>query len=129
ETATRGFARKDVAGAIARDSSRPDRWLQGEGVKFINLGHYHTFVLAPPSRTGAGLDWEGRGGDVLLRTLGANLEKRGGRILRGTRAFALDVSTPGRITVKAEQNGATATFVAGAVVIADGGFPANVDLV
>lgn len=129
ESATRGFARKDVAVAIARDSSRLVRWLQAEGIRFINLGHYHTFVLAPPSRTGAGLDWEGRGGDVLLRTLGANLEKRGGKILRGTRARALDVSTPGRITVEAEQNGARTAFDAAAVVIADGGFPANVDLV
>lgn len=129
ETATRGFARKDVAAAVARDSSRLVRWLQAEGIRFINLGHYHTFVLAPPSRTGAGLDWEGRGGDVLLRTLGANLEKRGGRILRGTRALALDVSVPGRIAVEAEENGAAIAFDAAAVVIADGGFPANVDLV
>lgn len=129
ETATRGFARKDLAGAIAKDSSRLVRWLQGEGIKFINLGHYHTFVLAPPSRTGAGLDWEGRGGDVLLRTLGTNLEKRGGSILRGMRARALDVSTPGCIKVEAEQNGATMTFDAAAVVIADGGFPANTELV
>ena len=129
ETATRGFARKDVARAIARDSSRLVRWLQGEGIRFLNLGHYHTFVLAPPSRTGAGLDWEGRGGDVLLRTLGANLEQRGGTILRGTRARALDVSTPGRIAVEAGQNGATRILEASAVVIADGGFPADVDLV
>jgi len=126
---TRGFARKDVAGAVAKDSSRLVRWLQGEGIKFVNLGHYHTFVLAPPSRTGPGLDWEGRGGDVLLRTLGANLQKRGGAIVRGTRARSLDVSTPGRVKVEAEQAGGKAVFDAGAVVIADGGFPANIELV
>jgi fumarate reductase flavoprotein subunit len=129
ENATRGFARKDVARAIAKDSSRLVRWLQGEGIKFINLGHYHTFVLAPPSRTGAGLDWEGRGGDVLLRTLGANLEKRGGRIVRGTRARSLSVSTPGRIRIEAEQAGGKVTYDAAAVVIADGGFPADTELV
>jgi len=126
---TRGFARKDLAAAVAKDSSRLVRWLQAEGIRFVNLGHYHTFVLAPPSRTGPGLDWEGRGGDVLLRTLGANLEKRGGRILRGTRARALDLSTPGRIKVEAQQAGATVVFDTAAVVIADGGFPANIDLV
>lgn len=129
DATTRGFARKDLAGAIAKHSSRLVRWLQGEGIKFVNLGHYHTFVLAPPSRTGPGLDWEGRGGDVLLRTLGANLEKRGGRILRGTRALALDASTPGWLKVQAEQAGAKTSFNAQAVVIADGGFPANVELV
>ena len=126
---TRGFARKDVAGAIAKDSSRLVRWLQGEGIRFVNLGHYHTFVLAPPSRTGPGLDWEGRGGDVLLRTLGANLLKRGASIVRGTRARALDVSVPGKVRVEADQAGAKAVFEATAVVIADGGFPANIDLV
>ena len=129
DSATRGFARRDVARAIARDSSRLVRWLQSEGIRFINLGHYHTFVLAPPSRTGAGLDWEGRGGDVLLRTLGANLEKRGAKLLRGTRALAFEAARSGRITVKAEQNGAALAFDTAAVVIADGGFPANVDLV
>lgn len=129
ETATRGFARKDLAGAIAKDSSRLVRWLQGEGVKFINLGHYHTFVLAPPSRTGPGLDWKGRGGDVLLRTLEANLIKRNSKILRGTRALALDVSTPGWIKVEAERAGANTAFNARAVVIADGGFPANIELI
>lgn len=126
---TRGFARKDLAGAIAKDSSRLVRWLQGEGIKFVNLGHYHTFVLAPPSRTGPGLDWEGRGGDVLLRTLEANLIKRSSKIQRGTRALALDVATPGWIKVEAEQAGAKTVFNAKAVVIADGGFPANIELV
>ncbi len=129
ETTTRGFARNDLAAAIAKDGLRLVRWLQGEGIKFVNLGHYHTFVLAPPSRTGPGLDWEGRGGDVLLRTLDANLQKRGGRILRGTRARALDVSTPGWIKVEAERDGASTAFNAKAVVIADGGFPANIELV
>lgn len=129
ETATGGFARKDLALAIAKDSSRLVRWLQGEGIKFINLGHYHTFVLAPPSRTGPGLDWEGRGGDVLLRTLEANLKKRGARILRATRARALKVSGPSGIEVEAVQNGAATAFRASAVVIADGGFPANIELV
>ena len=129
ETTTRGFARKDVAGAVAKDSLRLVRWLQAEGIKFVNLGHYHSFVLAPPSRTGPGLDWEGRGGDVLLRTLEANLKKRGGHIQRGTRARALDVSTPGVIKLEVEQDGVSSTLTANAVIIADGGFPANVELV
>jgi len=129
ETTTRGFARNDLAAAIAKDGLRLVRWLQGEGIKFVNLGNYHSFVLAPPSRTGPGLDWEGRGGDVLLRSLEANLVKRNSKIQRGTRALALDTSTPGWIKVEAEQAGAKTVFNAKAVVIADGGFPANVELV
>jgi len=129
DTTTRGFARKDLAAAIAKDSTRLVRWLQGQGIRFVNLGHYHTFVLAPPSRTGPGLDWEGRGGDVLLRTLEASLVKHGGRILRGTRARALDASTPGWLRIQAEQDGTRTAFNARSVVIADGGFPANVELI
>jgi fumarate reductase flavoprotein subunit len=129
EAATRGFARKDLAGAVAKDGLRLVRWLQGEGIKFVNLGHYHSFVLAPPSRTGPGLDWEGRGGDVLLRTLEANLLKRKSGILRGTRALALDVATPGWIKVECERAGRKSWLNARAVVIADGGFPADIELV
>jgi fumarate reductase flavoprotein subunit len=129
EAATRGFARKDLAGAVAKDGLRLVRWLQGEGIKFVNLGHYHSFVLAPPSRTGPGLDWEGRGGDVLLRTLEANLLKRKSGILRGTRALALDVATPGWIKVECERAGRKSWLNARSVVIADGGFPADIELV
>ena len=128
EKMTAGFARKDLARAVAKDSSRLVRWLQAEGVKFVNLGQYHTFVLAPPSRTGPGLDWEGRGGDVMLRTLGANLEKRGGKILRGTRARTLDVSKS-PIEVGADQGGASIVLQALAVIIADGGFQADMELI
>ena len=39
DTTTRGFARKDVGGAVAKDSLRLVRWLQAEGIKFVNLGH------------------------------------------------------------------------------------------
>ena len=103
--------------------------MREEGIKFLNLGKYHTFVLAPPSRTGPGLDWEGRGGDVLLRTLEANLKKRGGAIVRGTRARGLDVSLPDIVAVEADQGDRATRFEAKAVILADGGFPADLELV
>ena len=65
--------RAELARALADDATRFIKWLRSEGVKMINMGSYHSCILAPPSRTGPGLDWEGRGGDVMLRTLEANL--------------------------------------------------------
>ena len=126
--ATGGFARDDVARAVATDGIRLVRWLQAEGIRFLNLGKYHTFVLAPPSRTGPGLDWEGRGGDVLLRTLEANLGKRGGRIRRGARAVHLERGPGGAVYIDAQAVGAEVRFEAKAVVLADGGFPADTEL-
>jgi fumarate reductase flavoprotein subunit len=127
DSTTAGFARKDLAAAIAADGIRLVRWLQAEGIKFLNLGKHHTFVLAPPSRTGPGLDWEGRGGDVLLRTLEAALAKRGGTIVRGTRALAIDRAAGMR--VEAEQRGGPVRFEADAVVLADGGFQSDLELI
>lgn len=129
QATTGGFTQKDIGGVVAKDGIRLVRWLQKEGIRFVSLGGYHSFVLAPPSRTGPGLDWEGRGGDVLLRTLEANLIKRKGRIQRGARAQSLDNTAPGRIKVVTKVAGDTINFDARAVVIADGGFPANLDLI
>ena len=58
----------------------------------------------------------------------ASLKKRGGQLLRGTRATALKPVKDG-VEVEAQQDGAARTFKAKAVVIADGGFTANTDLV
>ena len=46
-------------------------------------------MLAPPWREGFGLTWQNYGADVALQRLEANLSKRQGRVLRGTRARAL----------------------------------------
>lgn len=128
---TSGTARKDLAHAVARDAIRLVRWMQQEGVRFIRMpGFKHQgFVLAPPASRGMGIDWEGRGGDVMLNTLEANLQKRGGRVLRGIRARALDRTAAGRLTISADSAGIAQDFEAAAVVIADGGYQADRELV
>ncbi|GAA4332417.1 hypothetical protein GCM10023144_22390 [Pigmentiphaga soli] len=40
---------------------------------------YQSFVLAPPSVTPQGCEWKGRGGDVMLRALEAELKRLGGQ--------------------------------------------------
>ena len=124
EDATEGTARKDLARAVARDGRRLMQWLGGEGIVLSNLGQYHTHVLSPVQRSGAGLKWNGFAGDVALKRLEENLNKRQGRVLRGTRVAALKL-VPGGIAVEAGAQ----TFLTRAVVIADGGFQANKEMV
>ena len=58
ETATEGYARKDLARSLVKAAPRLMQWLGGEGIELISLGQYHTHVLSPVQRTGAGLFWD-----------------------------------------------------------------------
>jgi fumarate reductase flavoprotein subunit len=122
---TEGRARTDLARSIATNGRRLMQWLKAEGVELIKLDGYQTNVLAPPWRTGFGLTWRGYAGDVALQRLETNLRKRQGRMLRGTRAQSLKLSAGG-IELETERS---ERFRAAAVVIADGGFQANPDMV
>ncbi len=124
EACTEGFARQDLARSIARNGRRLMQWLRDEGVGLTNLGDYQTNVLAPPWRKGFGLTWRGFAGDVALQQLEANFRGRQGRILRGIRAQALKLTASG-IELESEKE----KFRAAAVVIADGGFQANLDMI
>ena len=115
---------------MAQDCGRALAWLRGEGARFIKGGslEFMRWVLAPPRPRGAGLDWKGRGPDVLLRRLTANLTERGGAVRLNSRATEL-ILEGGRVAgVVAERDGASERIPAAAVVIADGGFQANMDL-
>ena len=127
ETATDGFARKDLARAVAKDGRRLMQWLKREGIELVNLGGYGTNVLSPPWRTGYGLTWQNYGADIALQRLEANFRKRQGRILRGTRARALTL-VAGGIEIEVEQADGVKKLSAPAVVIADGGFQANLEM-
>jgi fumarate reductase flavoprotein subunit len=125
EAATEGHARKDLTRAVARDGRRLMQWLKSEGIDLVKLDNYQSFVLAPAWRKGFGLTWKDYGSDIALQRLGANFAKRQGRILRGTRATALK-PVPGGIEIDTEGSG---RLKAACVVIADGGFQANLDMV
>ncbi|MDD9915907.1 MAG: FAD-dependent oxidoreductase, partial [Rhodospirillaceae bacterium] len=115
---------------MAEECGRALTWLRGEGAKFIKGGslEFMRWILAPPRPRGAGLDWKGRGPDVLLRKLTANLSERGKAVRLNARAREL-VLEGGRVTgVVVESGGTMETIPAAAVVISDGGFQANMDL-
>lgn len=123
-------ARPDLVRAVARNAERAVRWLQGEGSKFIkaSASPHHRWVLAPPGRTRPGLDWEGRAGDVLLRRLGSNLAERGGNLIRRARAKKLILENGRCVGVTADVKSEAKLYRAKAVVLADGGFQAALDL-
>ena len=123
---TAGFVKDELARLMADGGAKIIHWLQGEGIKFMraSASEYHKWVLAPPGRSRPGLDWEGRGGDVLLRTLEANLVKRGGALVRGAKVQSL-IAEDGKCVGVATQDRA---WRARAVAIADGGFQCNPQL-
>ena len=130
EQATLGQADPDLARALAEDARRAVEWLRAEGAKFIRVGQivWQQHVLAPPRPITPGLDWKGRGPDVTLRTLEANLVKRGANVLRGAAVHAL-MERDGRcVGVEAQQGDRALEFAAKAVVLADGGYQANLEL-
>jgi len=132
EACSDGFARKDLARAIAKDGRRLMQWLRSEGIDLVDLGGYQTNVLSPPWREGFGLNWRGYAGDVALARLEENLRQRQGRLLRGMRARGLQLAS-GAIEVEtdaaADPAKSVTRFSAPSVVIADGGFQASFDMI
>jgi fumarate reductase flavoprotein subunit len=131
EKGTEGEAAPELARVFAENSRRAIEWLVAEGGKYImvNAPTGKSIMLAPPRRFNQGLDWEGRGADFLLRTLEANLIKRGGSFMRGAAVQALAMSDGACIGVCARISGKQERIEAKAVIIADGGFSSNRDMV
>jgi len=126
---TAGAARPDLAAAMARDGRRAVQWLRAEGAQFIKValtGQNH--VLAPPRPARPGWNWEGRGPDVLVRTLGANLERRGGHLVRGARVTELIMDDGRCVGVVVQSGGDSYRVAATAVMVADGGYQASPEL-
>ena len=130
--ASGGHAKPELVEAFAANANRAYEWLRSEGVKFVrqphNLPERRSMVLAPPRRFKYGLDWEGRGGDVTLQKLEANLKSRDGEVHRGVRVTSLIAAADACgacVGLNAEQNGQPIRYDATAVVVADGGFMAN----
>ena len=127
---TGGFVTDILAALIATEGRRSVRWMQDVGVRFMkaDVADHRNWMLAPPVLKRPGLHWQGRGGDVTLRTLEANLVKHGGALVRKARAQSLIMDGNRCSGVLAQQATGEARYRTRAVVIADGGFPGNLDL-
>jgi fumarate reductase flavoprotein subunit len=131
ELDTEGYAAPALADALANIASQSMQWLRAEGARIIKVPIHgkSRWVLAPPRTLSAGLDWKGRGPDVVLQALRANLTRRGGEIMLATRARALRMEQACCTGITAEQAGRSLTIEAATVLLADGGFQANPALV
>ncbi|MSQ50527.1 MAG: FAD-binding protein [Betaproteobacteria bacterium] len=128
---TEGEADQRLARVFADNSRRAIDWLVDEGGKtiMVNAPTGKSVMLAPPRRFNQGLDWEGRGADFLLRKLEANLNNRGGTFIRGAAVQTLAMSNGTCIGVDASIAGKSERIEAKAVLIADGGFGSNVEMI
>ncbi|MCP5143985.1 MAG: FAD-binding protein [Gammaproteobacteria bacterium] len=129
--ASQGFARPELVDALAGNAVRSVDWLRSQGIRFIRGGPTPELgtVLAPPRLQQFGMHWKGRGGDVLLRTLSERLAERGGTLRRGARVLSIVMEAGCCTGVEVEIDGSVSRLRTGAVVIADGGFQANQDMV
>jgi fumarate reductase flavoprotein subunit len=131
DAVTLGHADPALADTLATQVGPALAWLRRQGVRLI-VGNWRpgsAAMLAPPAAIGAGLRWPGRGPDQMLRRLEALLLSHGGKLFRGTRARELMISD-GRCTgVIADSAQIGITYSAAAVVIADGGYQGDPELV
>lgn len=129
EASTGGAADPAMADAVAENLGHVIRWLQQQGIQFVKAGRdeWQDFILAPPQYPRAGLHWPGRGGDVLLRTLEQRLLERNGCIMRGARVVGLE-RAGGRFNLSIEAESGSCGMASTSVVIADGGFQGNPEM-
>ena len=122
-------ARPDLARCFADNAARSIAWLEARGAAFVRHPRhsYGLPMMAPPREMKAGLDWPGSGPHKLLQSLTARLEEAGGTVLRGTEAVSLIIKDGACTGITARGPDGELTIEAGAVVLADGGFQADLD--
>jgi fumarate reductase flavoprotein subunit len=129
---TEGAADPSLAEALANVAAAAMQWFRSEGAKFVKVTRSEKearWSMAPPRPAKPGFGWQGRGPDQALRCLEANLKKRGGTIALGTKATKLLMENGRCVGVSAVQRGEPVAFDARNVVLADGGFQGNPNLV
>ena len=132
-TANDGFGRPDVAHALAYNAKRGVDWLQSLGVEFAPAeqdADWKDLKLAPSGFSDKpDLAWQGLGADRMLTTLERQAIKSGARIDRGARVHEL-LFEAGRVCGVRTTMGSGEDIVRGdAVVLTDGGFEGNRELV
>jgi enoyl-CoA hydratase/carnithine racemase/succinate dehydrogenase/fumarate reductase flavoprotein subunit len=128
---TQGHGRPELARAWADNVARALQFLVDEGGTFAPLGpeEHMQNVLHPPRPAGLGRDWAGRGPDQLLSAMWRSFVAAGGDFRPGRRARRLLTSGTAVIGVVAEADGGEEAYLGRAVILCDGGFQANPDLV
>jgi fumarate reductase flavoprotein subunit len=130
DTATQHKSDVEMVRTVATDGRRLLTFLQDHGVRFMRFTpkEAHRWCMAPPRPIGPGLDWKGRGPDVLLRSLGQALRTHGGTIQLDAHTEHLQIEDGRCVGVAGQIDNAEHVWRAGSVVIADGGYQANLDM-
>lgn len=128
---TEGHADPALAAAVAAVAGSGLAWLRAEGAELLHrvIQNKHSWMIAPPRPFAPGLDWRGRGMDLLLRRLAANLKRRGGQLVLRARARELVMEARACRGLQAEIEGRKTSLEARCVLLADGGFQANAEMV
>lgn len=123
---TSGFVEPRLARALARNAARATRWLEQAGAEFTRMDPddgWKDHILAPLGfHDSTSFVWRGLGADRLLDRLERRLVEKQGILLRGTRATGLVVRDGRCIGVTAMGPSREVAYDAAAVVLADGGF-------
>ncbi|NYT60662.1 FAD-binding protein [Alcaligenaceae bacterium] len=123
----------DLAEALIENAPAAIRTLKDFGVRFISAGYdgFRRHSLAPPIVRRPGLHWRGRAGDVMLETLERSLTNVGAQLRRGVTAeqLMMNAETGRCVGVQARHINGPETYHAGSVILADGGFQADSQLV
>jgi fumarate reductase flavoprotein subunit len=127
---TEGHADPALAAMLAETAGRGLGWLAENGACLVRRAVQDklSWMLSPLRSFEPGLDWAGRGADVLLDKLAANLLRRGGELRRHAKATGLLTDGGAVAGLTAVVDGAVQEILAGSVILADGGFQANRDL-
>ncbi|WP_144636147.1 FAD-dependent tricarballylate dehydrogenase TcuA [Bordetella genomosp. 13] len=116
----------DVLDTVVSQSFPTMMWMRGHGVRFLPIYGRQSFKVDGKNRFWGGLTVEVSGGGLgLMQSLYARAGKLGLDLRYGTRACGLQ-RTGDTWTITLERNGQVDTLQARAVVLATGGFHANV---
>ncbi len=130
QTDTDGFADQDLGSTIAKHSLESIRWLQNLGVRFIKGSqHYYEYILSPPTLFHQNQNWMNKGGDLLLTNLEKQLTAFSGQLLRDRQVMHIERSSKDEFLLTCKTSQDLQILVrANNVVLADGGFQSNTDL-
>ncbi len=126
-----GTARPDLARAVADRAAMTMAWMKERGSEFEDHPRRMNGVpmMAPLRRMVAGLDWEESGPNLFLQMLEARLVRSGGALRRGCRVAEILKDGVGVSGVVVDGPDGRATIRTRHVIVADGGFQADIDLV
>jgi fumarate reductase flavoprotein subunit len=130
--ATGNFVEASVARALADNTLRAIQWLQSFGTAFVPMeptDGWKDYTLSPLGfHNKTTMEWKGLGADRLIDRLKQRVKTLGGESLRGVTVDGLIIEDGAVKGVTAKSPNGAKSYRARAVVLADGGFESNTDM-